>query len=177
MDDFYIRCKPLSNDITFSNNTSYYNFSTLSTLADYNEHKNAYLFFKLKSVSFEICRVVDETTMLDSTSGSIWLLYFPTAQNFTPSVSEVKRNQVSYKIDLMTFDKQTIICPISSIQTFVQTGADYVTVNSAIPLETINAQHLKGQFTVVSDNTNTNPNILNLFSVTVKYQVEFYFRD
>ena len=132
---------------------------------------------RLKSVSFEISRVVDETTMLDSTTGSIWLLYYPTSTNFTPSVSEVKRNQVSYKIDLMTFDKQVVVCPIASIQTFTQTGADYTTINSALPLETINAQFIKGQLTVASDNTNTNQNIVNLFSVTVKYNIDFFFRD
>jgi hypothetical protein len=115
--------------------------------------------------------------MLDSTSGSIWLQYFPTAQNFTPSISEVKRNQVSYKIDLMTFDKQTVVCPMADIQSFAQTGADYVTMNSLIPIETINALHYKGQLSVVSDNTNTNPNIVNLFSVTAKFYVDFYYRD
>jgi hypothetical protein len=114
--------------------------------------------------------------MLDNSSGSIWLLYYPTYTDYSPPVADVKRNQLSYKLDLMTFEKQHIICPTADIQSFTQTGADYVNINSSEFMETDRIQYLKGQLAIASDNSNTNANTTNLFSITVRYSVDFYFR-
>jgi hypothetical protein len=176
IDNLYIQANTTSSVINYSSGNTYYNFSTLSSLADYTSQSPDYSFVRLKYVSFEITRVVDEATMADNNSGALWLLYAPTAKSYSAPKADLVRNQAAYQVDLMTFDKQTVVCPFSNIQDFVQTGGDYTTQNNSIPMHTGAVQYINGQLSLFSDNTVTNATTRKLFSILVKYHCEFFYR-
>jgi hypothetical protein len=176
IDNLYIQSNATSAAINYSNGQTYYNLSSLSGLTDYTSQSSDYSFVRLKYVSFEITRVVDEATMSANNSGALWLLYAPTAKSFSAPKADLVRNQAAYQVDLMTFDKQTVVCPFANIQDFVQTGADYTTQNNSIPMHTGAIQYINGQLSLYSDNAVTNASTRKLFSILVKFHCEFYYR-
>jgi hypothetical protein len=115
--------------------------------------------------------------MLANNNGAMWLLYSPTETSFAVTKADVIRNQAAYQVDLMTFNKQTVVCPFSDIQAAVQTGSDLITLNNHLPMSTSYPQYMKGQLSIVSDNTGINPNTVNLFSVIVRFEIELFYRE
>jgi hypothetical protein len=176
----YIQNSVGTDRITFtSGGNAYYNLATLWSLTDYFDIKDNYTFTKLKSVSFEITRTVDEATMIDSCNGGIWLLYNPSISNTVVTKADLIRNQASYQIDLMTFDKQTVVIPFSDIQVPANSGVlvgDYITINNAVPMGINLVQYIQGQLSMASDNTKNGVQANRLFSVIVRFHVEMYYR-
>jgi hypothetical protein len=109
IDNLYIQANTTSTAINFSTGNTFYNLSTLASLADYTSQSVDYSFVRLKNVISEITRVVDEATMSANSSGALWLLYAPTAKSFSAPKADLVRNQAAYQVDLMTFDKQTVV--------------------------------------------------------------------
>jgi hypothetical protein len=180
MDNMYIQNSVGTDRITYTNGQSYYNLSTLWGLTDYFDVKDHYSFVKLNSVSFEITRVADEATIRDSCNGSIWLHYAPDLSNTVETAANLKRNQSSYEIDLMTFDKQLIVCPFSNIQLESQTGiivGDFITINNHVPMVTNLVKYIQGQLSLASDNTRTGAESKRLFSIVVRFNIDMYYRD
>jgi len=107
------------------------------------------------------------------------LLYNPDIKNSSVPVGSMKRNQVAYELDLMTFDKQVITCPFSNIQIPCDTGVvfgDYITINNFIPMQTRLVEYIQGQLSIASDNTRTGAETKRLFSIAVKFHIDMYFR-
>lgn len=96
-------------------NATYYNLSRLSSLADYTENSE-YEFVRLHKVSIELVRASDETATFNQLHGSsVFLAYYPILKGVTMPYNIVSRDATAYKIDLMTFDKQTLSLPIENI--------------------------------------------------------------
>jgi hypothetical protein len=168
-----------SADIRFSvGPTNYYNFKTLASLPDFTEQSDSYFYCRLNHVVIELVRSVDESTMLSSVNGgSIFLSYQPTVSSAAVSYALASRDQSAYKLDLMTFDKQVLRCPIYNIQYPTTIVATVITLNSSEMLDCTLMASIQGQLNVVSDNATVNAAAVKLFSMIVKYNVTFFYRN
>jgi hypothetical protein len=166
----------LSPEITFPGALSFYNFSSLASTTDFTEQSDSYYLYRLHKVSFVFMRSVDEVTMSNNIHGySLYLGYYPTFSSIVTSFADLQRNQNSYQVDCLTFDKQKVICPISKIASVTTIGADLIYQNSGDIQQVTLAQYLPGQLSIRSDNPVNNGSI-TLFTIKVVYDVSFYNR-
>ncbi len=96
--------------ILFNGANQFYNLNTVAGLSDFTLASTNYYYCRFNYATFEIVRAVDEATMYANTGGaSVFLNYYPTIASQVISFADVSRNQEAYRLDLMTFDKQSVV--------------------------------------------------------------------
>ncbi len=160
--------------ILFNGSTSYYNFHPiLTTLADYSFLSQNYLHACLTKVEFELVRSVDEATMASNTGGcSVYLNYYPTVTSAVYSYADVSRNQQSYCVDLLTFDKQKVSCPVVSIDYILPFAGGYITCNNSRLSDLNLFAVLGGQLSIVDNNVINAASTRKLFTINVRFHVK-----
>lgn len=155
-------------------NQSYYNLSRLAALADYTEN-NEYEFFRIKRVSFVLTRSADETAVFNQLHGcSIFLTYYPVLSSAAMPYSVTSRDASSYKIDLMTFNQQSLVLYPEDID--YQNSVDGATYNNKHTMPYGNATKIDGCLAISTDNTVANIASVPLFQMKVSYLISFHHR-
>jgi hypothetical protein len=175
IDNIGIFCNTGSPAITFAGAVNYYNLLSLYSLVDFTDNSN-YRFVRVNSVTLSLERAVDEVTMATMVTGNfIYLDFYPELFSTTLPVAGPSRDQYAYKIDTMTFNRQSYICPMIDCQLY-DTQVAPILVNPSKSMLYGEVQYLPGQFSVVSDKTINAPATQKLFNLTVCYNLTFFGR-
>jgi len=157
--------------ISFAGNADY-NFRRLGGLADFIDHSSHYAYYKLNKVEVNLVRSVDETSMFTNTKGcNVLLTYYPDLTSASVPYAITSRDQTSYRIDLMTFEEQKIMCPMINIEYTSSSGA--FTMNNTKWQSISRVSDLDGELVISDNNTVVVPAGTKLFSMEIKYFVEF----
>jgi hypothetical protein len=109
-------------------------------------------------------RAVDEVTMATMVTGNfIYIDFYPELFSTSLPVAGLARDQYAYKIDTMTFNRQTYICPMLDGQVY-DTQVAPVIINPSKPMLYSEVQYLPGQLSVASDKSVTAPATQKLFN-------------
>jgi hypothetical protein len=91
---------------------SQYDFRRLASLSDFTQQTDSYAYFKIEGIKLELIRSADEATMFANLRGSaIYINYYPDLYSTAISYGTLSANELSYQVDTMTFNRQTVICP------------------------------------------------------------------
>jgi len=90
---------------------------------DWAENAAVYRYAKIHSVSFEISRVVDESTAYANLHGSaLFLDHNPDLLSTAPTFANISRSESAYELDQLTFNSQKVTIPMLNIS--YQTAAN-----------------------------------------------------
>jgi hypothetical protein len=168
LDNFSIATVAGSATIRFSTGFDYYNLSNLSTLTDFTDQAASYFYVKIHGITVDILRSSDEATVSANMHGtSIYLNYYPTSSSTSFGPSSMSRTESTYKLDLMTFNKQKVFLPIYNLMYKGAVGTDAVFLNNAVMMDTSDVQYLKGELAMSSDNGTVNAAAILLFNLRV----------
>jgi len=136
-----------------------------------------YNFVRIKFITVEIVRVVDEATITSSLSGSaIYFNQYSSIKSTAPALDLIASNDSTYKLDTLTFDKQVLHLPVRDVQVSTSVAGDILCLSTSRMMETALAEYIPGEMAIASDNTNVAASNVKLFSVLVKYHCKFYYR-
>jgi len=123
-DNFFLSTVAASANIVFSGiNAKSYDFAALINTTDWSENAAVYRYAKIHSVSFEISRVVDESTAYANLHGSaLYLDHNPDLLSTAPSFANISRSESAYELDQLTFNSQKVTIPMLNIS--YQTAAN-----------------------------------------------------
>jgi hypothetical protein len=171
LDNFSIASVAGAATIRFSTGFDYYNISNLSTLTDFTDQAAIYFYVRIHGITVDVLRCVDELTVAGNLHGtSIYLNYYPTSSSTSFGASSMSRTESTYKVDLMTFDKQKIFLPIYDLMYKSTVGADAVFLNNSIIMDTVDVQYLKGELAMSSDNGTVNAAAVLLFNIRLSFR-------
>jgi hypothetical protein len=156
---------------------SQYDFRRLASLVDFTQQTDSYSYFKVEAIKLELVRSADEATMFANLRGSaIYINYYPDLYSTAISYGTLASNELSYQIDLMTFSRQTVICPPEKLDCVVAAPVDLITINLKNVMPVTFCQYLPGQISVAAGNTVNNAANLNLFSLKIVFKLKFFYR-
>jgi hypothetical protein len=166
-----------SPEIAFSSGNNYYNVSNISSLSDFTEQSDSYIFFKINKIVLDIVRTTDEATMVSKLrGGDIYLGYYPHYNTTSVTYSDLSRNVNSYRIDPMTFDEQKVVIIIPDLLGYRASGGVDYWLNLSKHSYVGFLQYATGEIAIRTSNTTNNDSVTLLFKIKIKIHIEFSHR-
>ncbi len=147
---------------------NYYNFASLIGLTDYTQQTDSYQYVRLRAVKLEFTRAADELTVLNAVrGGSIYLNYYPDVSSVSLPYSAISHFENAYKLDLMTFEPQVVVCPAIDML-YLSAGGVVFNTSWLTSVTTFNTL-IQGMIAVATDNTTVASSTQKIFSVKITY--------
>ncbi len=166
-----------SPDITFASGSTFYNISTITSLTDFIDSADSYLYCRISKITVDIVRSSDESTVSANLRGNdIYINYYPNLVGSIVSYADLSRDINSYRVDPMTFDLQKIVCIVPSMINYnLAAGVDYWIDPTKFNLIT-NLSNILGEIVINTGNTVNNAATLALFTLKMRFYLQFAHR-
>jgi len=163
--------------LLINGSNQYWNINQIWGSTDFNLLQTSYYYCRFNYAVFEIVRAVDEATMYAQTGGwSLFLNYYPHLQSSVQTFADVSRNQDAYRLDLMTFDKQSVVCNSVDLEYPQLVLGSYLLLNNKKFIDMAIFPLFSGQLSIADNNIIAATATRKLFSITWKVHVTFAYR-